>query len=109
MKKGYFCFTDSQINPCVKKNAAITSVIQNTAMLNKLQRLACLATTWAMRITPTVAMEVHLGLLPLHVITEAEVQTAILCATISGNPNPLTTVTLKSQVMEHENHLTNED
>ena len=30
MKKGYFCFTDSQINSHIKKTAPITSVMQNT-------------------------------------------------------------------------------
>jgi hypothetical protein len=45
--------------------------------LNKLQRLARLAITGAMRTTPTAALEVLLGLLPLHVIIEAEAQAAI--------------------------------
>jgi hypothetical protein len=45
--------------------------------LNKLQKLACLAITGAMRTTPTAAMVVLLVLPPLHVIIEAEAQTAI--------------------------------
>jgi hypothetical protein len=45
--------------------------------LSKLQRLACLAITGAMKMTPTAAMEVFLGLPPLHVMTEAEVQAGI--------------------------------
>jgi hypothetical protein len=39
--------------------------------LNKLQRLACLAIMGAMKTTPTAAMEILLGLLPLHVIIKA--------------------------------------
>jgi len=45
--------------------------------LSKLQRLACLAITGAMRTTPTAAMVVLLVLPPLHVIIEAEAQAAI--------------------------------
>jgi hypothetical protein len=41
--------------------------------LNKLQTLACLAITGAMRTTPTAAMELP----PLHVIIEAEAKAAI--------------------------------
>ena len=44
--------------------------------LIKLQRLACLAIT-VIKTTPTAAMEVLLGLLPLHVITETEAQAGI--------------------------------
>ena len=40
--------------------------------LSKFQRLPCLAITGVMKTTPTATMEVFLGLLPLHVITEAE-------------------------------------
>jgi len=40
--------------------------------LSKLQRLACLAITGAMKTTPTAAIEVLLRLSPLHVMTEAE-------------------------------------
>jgi hypothetical protein len=40
--------------------------------VNKLQRLACLAVTGEMKTTTRAAMKVHLGLLPLHVITEME-------------------------------------
>jgi len=45
--------------------------------LNKLQRLACLAITGTMRTTQTAAMEVLLGLPPLHVIIEVEAKAAI--------------------------------
>jgi hypothetical protein len=45
--------------------------------LNKLQRLACFAITGAMKTTPTAAMEVLLGLPPLHVVIEAEAQAGI--------------------------------
>jgi hypothetical protein len=42
--------------------------------LSKLQRLACLAVTGAMKTILTATMEVLLGLPPLHVTTEAEAQ-----------------------------------
>jgi hypothetical protein len=38
--------------------------------LSKIQRLACLAITGVMKTTPTAAMEVLLGLPPLHVMIE---------------------------------------
>jgi len=44
---------------------------------SKLQKLACLTIPGVMKKTPTAAMEVLLGLLPLHVITEVEAQAAI--------------------------------
>jgi len=45
--------------------------------LSNLQRLACLAITGAMKTTPTAAIQVILGLPPLHVMTEAEALTGI--------------------------------
>jgi hypothetical protein len=42
------------------------------AELNKLQRMACLGITAAMRTAPIAAMEVLLGLPPLHLQVEAE-------------------------------------
>jgi hypothetical protein len=45
--------------------------------LNKLQRLACLAITGAKKTTRTAAMEVLLGLLPLHVVIEEKAQAGI--------------------------------
>jgi hypothetical protein len=42
------------------------------AELGKLQRLSCLGITGAMRTAPTAAMEVLLGLPPLHLQVEAE-------------------------------------
>jgi hypothetical protein len=45
--------------------------------LSKIQRLACLAITGAMKTTPTAAMEVLLGLPPLRVKIEAEAQAGI--------------------------------
>jgi hypothetical protein len=45
--------------------------------LNKLQRIACLATTGAMKTTPTTAIELLLGHTPLHVTMEAEAQPGI--------------------------------
>jgi hypothetical protein len=51
-----------------------------------------------MKTTPTAAMEALLGLLPLHVVIEAEAQAGIidLCAINSGDLDLLTMVTLKS-------------
>ena len=40
--------------------------------LNKLQRLACLLITGAMKTCPTAAMEVIIGITPLHIHIEAE-------------------------------------
>jgi hypothetical protein len=51
--------------------------LQSRRKLNKLQRLACIAIAWAMKTTPTAAMEVLLGLPPLHVVIEAESQAGI--------------------------------
>jgi hypothetical protein len=45
--------------------------------LNELQRLGCLAITGAMRMTPTAAVVVLLGFLPLHVVPEVEAQAEI--------------------------------
>ena len=42
--------------------------------LSDLQRLACLATTGVMKMTPTAAMEALLGLFPLHVMIKVEAQ-----------------------------------
>jgi hypothetical protein len=44
----------------------------NQAELSKLQRMACLGITGAMRTAPTAVMEVLLGLPPLHLQMEAE-------------------------------------
>jgi hypothetical protein len=51
------------------------------AELSKLQRMVCLGITGAMRPAPTAAMEVLLGLPPLHLQMEAE------ATTNNGNPN----------------------
>ncbi|XP_036347463.1 uncharacterized protein LOC118756832, partial [Rhagoletis pomonella] len=42
------------------------------AKLSKLQRLACVGITGAMRTTPTAALEVLLDLLPLHIVIKKE-------------------------------------
>jgi hypothetical protein len=47
------------------------------AKLSKLQRLACLGITGAMKTAPTAAIEVLLGLPPLHLAMEAEAQAGI--------------------------------
>jgi len=45
--------------------------------LSRLQRLATLGITETMRMAPTVAMEVLLGIPPLHVMSEADVPVGI--------------------------------
>jgi hypothetical protein len=45
--------------------------------LNELQSLACLAVTGAVKITPTAAMEVIMGLLPVHMIIKVQAQAGI--------------------------------
>jgi hypothetical protein len=45
--------------------------------LNKLQRLACQAMKGEKKTTPTAAMEVLLGIPPLHVVIEAQAQAGI--------------------------------
>jgi hypothetical protein len=45
--------------------------------LSKIQRFACLAITGAMKTTLTAAMEIFLGLPPLHDMIEAEAQAGI--------------------------------
>jgi hypothetical protein len=42
--------------------------------LSELQRLACLAITEVMKMTPTAAMETLLGLSPVHVMIEVQTQ-----------------------------------
>ena len=48
------------------------NVINSRNKLSKVQRLACLSVTGAMRTTPTAAMEVLLNLPPLHIYVEGE-------------------------------------
>jgi hypothetical protein len=48
------------------------------AELNEFQRMACLIITGAMRTTPTAAMEVLLGLPPLHLQVEVEADVAVI-------------------------------
>jgi hypothetical protein len=45
--------------------------------LDKIQRMACLAITGAMKLTPTAAMEVLLNLTPLDLLIMAEVRLAL--------------------------------
>jgi hypothetical protein len=47
------------------------------AELSKWQRLACLGITGAMRTSPTAALEILLGLTPLHLQTEEEAKAGI--------------------------------
>ena len=53
-----------------------TKLATTQASLRKLQRLACLAVTGAMRSTPTVAMEALLDLPPLHIQVQREAMLA---------------------------------
>lgn len=48
------------------------------AKLNKVQRLACLTATSAMRTTPTAAMEAMLHILPLHLYVKKEAELGAL-------------------------------
>jgi hypothetical protein len=61
------------------------------AKLSKLQRLAYLGITGTMRMAPTAAIEVLLGLPPLHLKIEAEARTGIyrLCCNEEWKPEPL--------------------
>jgi hypothetical protein len=73
--------------------------------LSKIQRLACLAITGAMKMTPTAAMEVILGLHPLHVMIEAETQAGIYRLMHNQQWKPKSTNfghTKISRDMEHE-------
>jgi hypothetical protein len=58
---------------------------------NKLEIIACLALTGAMTMTPTAAIEVLLGLPPLHVIIEADAQTGIYRFTCNQQWRPKST------------------
>jgi hypothetical protein len=60
--------------------------------LRRLQILTCRAVTGVMKMTPTAAVEVLLGLPPLHVMIE----TGIYRLKCSGYLNPQTSVMLKS-------------
>lgn len=48
------------------------------AELSKLQRLACIAITGALRTTPTAALEILTDLIPLHIHIEGEAQLSLL-------------------------------
>jgi hypothetical protein len=56
-----------------------------------LQRLDCLAIHGVTKKTPTAAMEVLLGLPPLHVITEVEAQAAIYWHMHNHQRKPIST------------------
>jgi hypothetical protein len=45
-------------------------------LLSRIQRMACLAITWATKSTPTAAMEVLLNLTPLDLLIMAEARMA---------------------------------
>jgi hypothetical protein len=56
------------------------------AELSKLQRMACLCITGAMRTTQTAAIEVLLEVPPLHLL-RLEQEFIVSTAVINGNPN----------------------
>jgi hypothetical protein len=73
--------------------------------LSKIQRSACLAITGMMKMTPTAAMEVLLGIPPLHVMIEAEAQAGIYRLMCNQQWKPKSTNfghIKKSRDMEHE-------
>jgi hypothetical protein len=73
--------------------------------LSKLQRLASLAIKWVMKMTPTAAMEVLLGLPPLHVMIETEALAGIYRLMFNQQWKSKSTNfghTKKSQDMKHE-------
>jgi len=77
--------------------------------ISKLQRLACLDKTGVMEITPAAAMVVLLGLLPLHVMNEAEAQVRIYRLTCTQQWRPKSTNfgnTKKSWYMGAQTHPT---
>lgn len=53
-----------------------TTLASAKQRLGQLQRLACLGVTGAMRTAPTTALEALLGLVPLHLMIEAEARRA---------------------------------
>jgi hypothetical protein len=54
--------------------------------LGRMQRMACLAITGAMKSTPTAAMEVLLNLTPLDVLITAEARMALYTLHILKQP-----------------------
>ncbi|KAL0820148.1 hypothetical protein ABMA28_005307 [Loxostege sticticalis] len=52
--------------------------------LSKLQRVACMAMTGAFRTTPTAAVEIILGIPPLHIAIETEARKALHRLAIAG-------------------------
>jgi hypothetical protein len=84
--------------PSVRYNVSRTE-------LSKIQILACLAITGVMKMTPTAAMGVVLGLPPLHVMTEVEAKAGIYRLMCNQQWKPKSTNfghTKKSRDMEHE-------
>ena len=72
----------------------------------KVQKSACLAIIGAMKMTPTAAMKILLGLSGHHVMTEGEAQTEVyrIMCTPQWQPKYTTNIshTKKSQHVEHE-------
>jgi hypothetical protein len=60
--------------------------------LGRIQRMACLAITGAMKSTPTAAMDVLLNLTPLDLLITAEVRTALYRLHILKQPTVTKTV-----------------
>ena len=63
----------------------------NLKLMTKVQRLACLATTGAMRTTPTAGLEVILHLLPLDLFMQESAAKCALRLNQSGNWKPNST------------------
>jgi hypothetical protein len=74
-----YCIYTAVVRPIVTYAATVwwprVKLKTSQAELSKLQRVACLGITEAIKIAPTAAMEVLLGLPPLHFQVEAEAMT----------------------------------
>jgi hypothetical protein len=68
-------------------------LIPCTGKLGRIQRMACLAITGAMKSTPTAAMEVLLNLTPLNLLIIAEVRMALYRLHMLKQPAVLKTET----------------
>jgi hypothetical protein len=69
------------IRPSILRGTLVwwSEVMQKTTkmQLGKIQRIACLAITGAMKLTPTAAMEILLNLTPLDLVILAETRMAL--------------------------------
>jgi hypothetical protein len=78
------------IRPSILHGAIVwwSKVMQKTAktQLGRIQRMACLAITGAMKSTPTTAMEILLNLTPLDLVILAEARMALYRLCILKQP-----------------------